>query len=330
MTEPTSHIPIPMFPFPALSCVPPQLLGDLLAVLRGLLHQGHAEAAAHLALAAFPSPPPSPAPSIPVHVCPLNFPPPPPCLRRRRRRRRRWRSVEPAGSTVSSCSLSSDIDSIVSSILVLPVTSAVEEEQVLNQDLQWDDIFTTETKDELRVSEKEEEEKVETMEKHEVPMEEEEEATGANIVTSLLNGMLISVVAMEEEVKGKVESSEMQDQWVESLVTVINDLEAKYTPHLLPYENPPGVLHSADVHPPHVDFTALGFNSRRLPIPELHPKHGCISNPDWHQFAEDSFPFGALPGLLTNSGVIPVPHQLFGYEYVSGTGRDTVWAMQAY
>ena len=317
-----------MFPFPALSCVPPQLLQDLLAVLRGLLHCGHAEAAAHLALAAFPSPPPSSAPSIPVHVCPLSFPPPPPSLRRRRRRRRRRRSVEPAGSNISSSSLSSDVDSIVSSILVLPVTSAVEEEQVLNQDLQWDDIFTTETKDELRVSKKEEEEeKVETMEKDEVLMVEE--ATGANIVTSLLNEMLISVVAMEEEVKGKVESSEMQDQWVESLVTVINDLEAKYTPHLLPYEDPPGVLHSADVHPPHVDFTALGFNSRRLPIPELHPKHGCIPNPDWHQLAGDSFPFGALPGLLTNGGVIQVPHQLFGYEYVSGSGRDTVWAMQA-
>ena len=319
-----------MFPFPALSCVPPQLLQDLLAVLRGLLHCGHAEAAAHLALAAFPSLPPSSAPSIPAHVCPLSFPPPPPSLRRRRRRRRRRRSVEPAGSTISSSSLSSDVDSIVSSILVLPVTSVVEEEeQLLNQDLQWDDIFTTETKEELRVGEKEEEEeKFETNEKDELPTQEEE-VKGANIVASLLEEMLISAVAMEVmevEVKGEVEMSEMQDQWVDSLVTVINNLEAKYTPHPLPYEDPPGVIHSADVHPPYVDFTAMGFNSRRLPTPELHPIYGCSPNSS-HQYKD--FPYGALPGLLTNGGVITVPHQLFGFEYVSGTGRGTVWAMQA-
>ena len=146
--------------------------------------------------------------------------------------------------------------------------------------------------------------------------------------------MLLSAVAMEMmevEVKGEVETSEMQDQWVDSLVTVIDNLEAKYTPHPLPYEDPPGVIHSADVHPPYVDFLRLGFNSRRLPTPELHPIHGC-SPTSSHQSCvchPEPVSFGALPGLLTNGGVIPVPHKLFGFEYVSGTGRDTVWAMQA-
>ena len=204
---------------------------------------------------------------------------------------------------------------------------------MLNQDLQWDDIFTTETKEEPRVGEmEEEEEKVETIEMDELPTQEEEEVEGANIVTSLLNEMLISVVAMEEKAKGKVEMSEMQDQWVDSLVNVINNLEAKYTPHPLPYEDPPGVIHSADVHPPYVDFLALGFNSRRLPTPELHPIYGCSPSSNYHSSCvchPESVSFGALPGLLTNGGVIPVPQQLFGFEYVSGTGRDTVWAMQA-
>ena len=206
---------------------------------------------------------------------------------------------------------------------------------MLNQDLEWDDIFTTETKEELRVGEKEEQEeaeKVETIEKDELPMQEEE-VKGADIVTSLLNEMLISVVAMEQKAEGKVETSEMQDQWVDSLVTVIKDLEVKYTPHPLPYEDPPGVIHSADVHPPYVDFLALGFNSRRLPTPELHPIYGCSPSSNY-QFGSyvchpESVSFGALPGLLTNGGVIQVSHQLFGFEYVSGTGRDTVWAMQA-
>ena len=137
----------------------------------------------------------------------------------------------------------------------------------------------------------------------------------------------IAKSAIRVEEKDKVEASKMQDQWVDSLVTAIDVLEAKYTPHPLPYEDPPGEIHSADVRPPQVDFTALGFNSRRLPTPELRPIHGCSPSPDLSQ--SESFPFGALPGLLTNGGVIQVPHQLFGFEYVSATGRDTVWAMQA-
>ena len=98
MSQPTSCPTSPMMsPFPALSMFPPQLLGDLLDVLQGLLHCGEAPAAARLIFAAFPSSLPLP----PNHICPLNFPPPQSSPRKRRRRRRK-RKASPASSSNST------------------------------------------------------------------------------------------------------------------------------------------------------------------------------------------------------------------------------------
>ena len=108
---------------------------------------------------------------------------------------------------------------------------------------------------------------------------------------------------------------------MEQMLMTIEKLEIKYAPHPLPYEGSDGFIHSADVHPPRVDFHALGFNSRRLPRPEFHPIQGCSQDPA-------SASLGSSPGLLTNGGVIAVPRQLFGFEYVSGTaGTNTTWMM---
>ena len=161
--------------------------------------------------------------------------------------------------------------------------------------------------------------------------------TSAGVVTSLLDELLISVVARPLVAKSPCKPAPMtgpflwpskEEEWLENMLDSIDELADQYTPRPLPYEDPPGILHSADVHPPHVDFTALGFNSRRLPTPELRPIHGCSPSPDLSQ--SESFPFGALPGLLTNGGVIQVPQQLFGFEYVPGTsGKNTTWMMCA-
>ena len=211
------------------------------------------------------------------------------------------------------------------------MTSVVEAELGV-EELTWDDTDVCIAKDESEEMQKEE---VEVSRAAMVKLPQS--CTVAAIVISLLDEMLSSVVvrapsiaksAIRVEEKDKVEASKMQDQWVDSLVTAIDVLEAKYTPHPLPYEDPPGEIHSADVRPPQVDFTALGFNSRRLPTPELRPIHGCSPSPDLSQ--SESFPFGALPGLLTNGGVIQVPQQLFGFEYVPGTsGKNTTWMMCA-
>ena len=123
-------------------------------------------------------------------------------------------------------------------------------------------------------------------------------------------------------------SATKDEEWLDAMLLTLEELEAEYAHHPFPYEGVDGCLHSADVHPPHVDFSALGFNSRRLPRPEHYPVHGC--SPSSGLYQSESFPFGAVSGLLTNSGVIQVPQQLFGFEYVSGTvGRNTTWMMCA-
>ena len=129
----------------------------------------------------------------------------------------------------------------------------------------------------------------------------------------------------------KVEVSAAKDEeWLEATLKIIEKLEAKYAHHPLPYEGPDGFLHSADVCPPQVDFAALGFHSRRLPTPELHPRYGCHPSDANVNYYPEGKPFGAKPGFLTTGGVIQVPPDIFGYHYVAGTGRDTIWAMAAH
>ena len=253
----------------------------------------------------------------------------------------------------------------------LPVTSAIDTDLDM-EELTWDDrdVFIAK-----------EEERTPSLSLSSCELQGSAKShTSANIVTSLLDEIVSSVVirappiaksASKVEESDKVEAStKMEDQWVDNLVTAINDLEAKYTPHPLPYEDPPGEIHSADVRPPQVDFTALGFTSRFLPKPDPLPVYGCSEDPafyrcerqhhkegtpppcsdhvfhcsnpgrakspdfpglPWHVGPRHGQPdpFGTLPGLLTDSGVIAMPSALFGHTYVSGTGRDTLWAMQA-
>jgi len=120
------------------------------------------------------------------------------------------------------------------------------------------------------------------------------------------------------------------------------------------------IIFSAPVSPPRVDFKALGFGPQFLPRPELFPVQGCSQDlatylcvegnecrsskhhyrrsdrrpdvtpyPPWHIGSAHSepCPFGALPGLETDFGIINLPEMLFGWKYLSGTGRDTKWVM---
>ena len=145
-------------------------------------------------------------------------------------------------------------------------------------------------------------------------------------------------------------SATKDEEWLDAMLMAIEELELEYTPRPLPYRGDDGFLHSADVHPPQVDFDALGFNTRRLPTPELHPVNSCSPAQQFYTcgssdcefdarkrlhgyhtgaaFAQPS-PFGSLPGLLTSGEVIQTPSQLFGFDYISGSCRDTIWAMSA-
>ena len=138
-----------------------------------------------------------------------------------------------------------------------------------------------------------------------------------------------------------------------------------YEPRKFDREDFPGlgdraIIFSAPVAPPSVNFKALGFGPRFLPRPKLFPVQGCSVDsavylclegdncrsskhhyrrsdrridvtpyPPWHIGSAHSepCPFGTLPGLETDFGVINLPEMLFGWRYVSGAGRDTKWVM---
>ena len=80
-----------MIPFPALSCFPPQLIADLLAVLRGLLRYGQAKAVARLIFAAFQG----------VRPNSPTFPGSSPRRRHRKRGRKQSPHLDLAGEVVS-------------------------------------------------------------------------------------------------------------------------------------------------------------------------------------------------------------------------------------
>ena len=121
-----------------------------------------------------------------------------------------------------------------------------------------------------------------------IAKDESEEVKENAMVGDVINSVLEAVVTTSEEpvqvdaisrkkncpAIGPYLSSSKDEEWLDAMLMAIEELELEYTPHPLPYRGDDGFLHSADVHPPHVDFSALGFNSRRLPTPELHPVYG--------------------------------------------------------
>ena len=118
--------------------------------------------------------------------------------------------------------------------------------------------------------------------------------------------------------------------WLDQMVSTIDDLAENYAPHPIPYQGKDGCLHSADVKPPHVDFSALGYHARRLPTPSAYPIQSCAQDAAFYESPPSSspggwqvpnqadwktFPFGYLPGFYTTKGIIAVPSQLFGHAY---------------
>ena len=269
-------------------------------------------------------------PSQGCHGCPLNFPPPPfPSAKKRRRRRRRRRSQSP-GSTASS-SLSTDVDAVVTSILELPVTSSVQAELNM-EELIWDDaVFIA--KDERQEGVAIVEEVIDSVLRDVQSTSEGPVDVGADKEMQLIDLSFaedaegasgVTKAAAQIFMLEKVESAAKDEEWLKEMVESIEKLETKYAPHPLPYRGPDGFLHSADVHPPRVDFAALGFNSRRLPTPEMHRISSCLPS-DGSYYTVDNL-FGSKPGLLTTGGVIQMPPDIFGYQYVYGTG----WVMAAH
>ena len=291
-----------MFPYPALSCFPPQIFGQLLDVTQRLLDAGHDGAAANLCLMAVSSPTPSLSPPS-NHVCPLTFPPPlSPSPRKRCRRRRRSRRSPSPNSFMSA-----EVEDIVTSILDLPVKADT------NAELMDSGIF-----EEMMA----------------ISKEDVKEEKLVNVKEELIDhalDMKLDKGASQAPMIGPYRAATKDELWLEEMLATIVELEPKYVPHPLPYEDADGYLHSADVKPyPQVDFHALGYHARRLPTPSAYPIQSCAQDAAFYESPPSSspggwqvpnqadwrtFPFGYLPGFYTTKGIIAVPSQLFGHAY---------------
>ena len=187
--------------------------------------------------------------------------------------------------------------------------------------------------------------------------------TGVNIVSSLLDEMLSSVVArappickspnkLASPVTGPCLPLSKEEEWVEDMLDNIERLDAKYAAKYSPQQDG-AVIYSAEVAVPKVDFSKIKPHlHRNLPRPNLHPVYSCSPDPkfytdchlvrhlDNHQGCSGGCkplfgmanvsPFGSLPGFETNLGIVSIPQApIGGYIYKRGTGDETTWQLYA-
>ena len=203
-------------------------------------------------------------------------------------------------------------------------------------------------------------------------------ALSHNIVDEVVNHVLESVVKTAKQPAPVVDATKVvdvtkwaspvtgpcmpvseEDEWLEDMVVEIERLEAKYGAKNKSVEEG-GVLHSAQVAIPRVDFSKVKPHlHRKLPKPQSVPVQACSNDPALYnkctgihcnkehdgskhygatyaehdsrsKFTDSSVPFGALPGFVTSLGVVAVPDEpIGGYVYDGGSGEATKWRLHA-
>ena len=190
--------------------------------------------------------------------------------------------------------------------------------------------------------------------------------TGANIVTSLLDEMLNSVVARVSPITkapiklaspqvGPLAPMSKEELWQESMVEAVDTIEAKFMAKYNPIEHD-GFTHSAEVAVPVINFAKVKPHlHKNLPKPAQLPVQSCSPLPDFYRRCticadahskggwaeshglkrcappfEQLSPFGSLPGFVTSLGVVAVPADpIGGYVYAGGWEADTRWQLHA-
>ena len=191
-------------------------------------------------------------------------------------------------------------------------------------------------------------------------------ALGNNIVVSVLEEVLSSALTSAKSVPAVASATwsspvtgpcvpVSEEVWLEEMVDEIARLEAKYGAKYKSVEEG-GVLHSAQVAIPRVDFSKVKPHlHRKLPKPESIPVQACSIDPNFYTSCTDcvnarsrggqypehgyracappfeqSSPFGALPGFVTSLGAVAVPEEpIGGYVYDGGSGDATRWRLHA-
>ena len=342
---------------PTVTCLPPQMLLELIAVMNKLIDHGYPKAAADMVNLAGISPPySSPLPPVqPPHWCPLSSPPPslPTRRRRRRHRRRRSSSSSPSSSSASSPLISAEVSQLISSISELPVTSAI--------DLEWEEFSKPEGKF------KHVADLVDTY--VDVATKSSDHPSEDSVLPSIAQGMqnLLAIAAAteisfkeaepikalladsnipkEEKTNAKAEihisqteRASKEAEEMNKLVTSVDKLDTRRSAGISPYEprkfdreDFPGlgdrdIVFSAPVSPPSVDFKALGFGPRFLPRPELFPVHSCFEDPaaylceDGHNCRASGRHYNSSTRFLNGQGPSPPWHKGPAYSEPSPFG----------
>ena len=138
-------------------------------------------------------------------------------------------------------------------------------------------------------------------------------------------------------------SQQQEVNWHKSMLEKVGALEEKYSKKYSPTMDNNGVIHSAKVMVPRIDFSKIKPHlHRNLPKPGYYPLHGCSPDPDFYHKATQSqgyergcqpkfeclTPFGLKAAFDTNLGLVAVPEEpIGGYIYKSGTGDSTTWQL---
>ena len=199
-------------------------------------------------------------------------------------------------------------------------------------------------------------------------------ALSYSIADSLVEDLLSAVVSVAKKpvpvvvkgsspVTGPFVPVSKDEEWVDTMLEVIEKLETKYGAKYKPI-NEGGDIHSAQVAIPRIDFCQVKPHlHKKLPKPTLIPVQACSMDPAVYtkctgalnctkdydglkhkhaqphahfdhdsrsEFTGSQFPFGALPGFVTSLGVVAVPDEpIGGYIYAGGAGDATVWQLHA-
>ena len=126
--------------------------------------------------------------------------------------------------------------------------------------------------------------------------------------------------------------------WHKKMLEKVTALEEKYGDQYSPWKDEDGIIHSAKVMIPKVDFSMVKPSIlRALPKPGNFPLHGCSPDPNFYHKCIDTMagrrpkfdcpmPFGSKAAFETNLGLTSVPEEpIGGFVYKSGSNDSTVW-----
>lgn len=133
--------------------------------------------------------------------------------------------------------------------------------------------------------------------------------------------------------KSSSKTSPRDVAWLNKMLNKVTALEEKYANQFSPWKDEGGIIHSAKVWTPTLDFSQIKPSLlRTLPKPGNFPLYGCSPDSNFYHKCIDTMtgrrpkfecpmPFGSKAAFETNLGIISMPADpIGGFVYKSGSG----------